>query len=729
MSRIKSTIYSSSKPKVRVNKLLKSKGQRGRRRKIKLTDVKYMDPIEHTKIVSKRRELLNLLSKREMGLFDAEPTSKKQEEIMNREKQRLEELLADPAITIDDVDLHNIVGGKWHVSEAGFDYYYKRKPPLSTKARDVNKIEAPRVITTFKEKDVVEEMLKIVEDDLRVPDQLREISKSLLLDALYKLNNFGDETIEEVEENKNQNVEVKPTLIDEETYVEMKFEEFCKKKNMELVQVENEELWEMYQNANELIKEQHTHQDKLVDDMYQQFLQNRKKRVVNQVDLYILQNLTYGKEGLVSDVLGEYGANYLEFSRGETPTEVNNALLVRLSKNREKDVKQALRRTLARQAVQDPIDLKVDIIFRKFIETHPPFYSIYSFVDNSTGLFDLLKRQADRTVIDIYILNELKRRTNKFGKVPEIETFEDVHDEEELLALKMKTDAYVKRIIKHYLERDLIGKDKVVRDYLVKQRAEPCSVYRDEWNDSEARDEWEELNDAHEEELKAWDDTQEAMDDPLYELKGDVGDFKNHIDVQVTELESAIYNEYGSSTNLYLIVVATLLIALDEGHPLGKYANMFREKVKSGMYSIPGLLNATAEHLYPEILMNREVYDDEDVFFNFQDYSRVMTRMKMEDIALSYLYTYQIVVHRKELPRKFDMRDFDRYAVVPQAQCENPDAFEIPDGDLIICRREGKFYCYSRQQIATIKDDIDPYTGTPFTEEMKKTFASRDFIF
>jgi len=392
------------------------------------------------------------------------------------------------------------------------------------------------------------------------------------------------------------------------------------------------------------------------------------------------------------------------------------------------------------QVKRDVLQEQTDLIFQRFTDIHPEFYSVYSFVPiqgiPNTGIYDILKSEKNKNVIDAYIFQEIQRRSNNFGSIPEPQNYEDLFDREYLEDLKRRTNNYIKSIIKSYLVRDLVGQKDILKSFFTEKQAKECDEYRDLWvkqKEKEVIKAWQEMKSKYDADMEKWEENQSLLssqqsgDDTLM-IEDTTNKLKANLAAKVEEFEQSVYEESQDLTIGYLMILCQFLIALDEDHEIGKHAKVFRAKVLSGMYRINHLQDANQAFLYPEFFMNEKLVDEK--LAAFEAYYSDKLNQEVQDTVVSYFYAQNATIQRRQEMRAMDFRNFDKYAVRPQEVCVNqPDALDVADGDLIVCKRDDKFYCYSRQQIEALlitnDDPIDPYTGQKFPPEMMERFRNQ----
>lgn len=229
---------------------------------------------------------------------------------------------------------------------------------------------------------------------------------------------------------------------------------------------------------------------------------------------------------------------------------------------------------------------------------------------------------------------------------------------------------------------------------------------------------WQEYDEEYETELKKYEQALKLVTSPQ--------DVLDKTKREVAEFENVIYSTYGATVQQYLEKALLPIIFLDPSNQIGQRARFFKEKIKSGNFSISALYSANIAHFMPEFAMNLKL-DDSD----YEDVLRFMTIelvSRMNDFLTNFVYLEQPGVRRAELPRLPSQKrmNWDRILVRPQNVCEGGQG--VSDADLVICYDDGKFVCQSIDQVLNsilYQKSKNVYTGKPFPEEFVMKMKSR----
>jgi hypothetical protein len=120
-------------------------------------------------------------------------------------------------------------------------------------------------------------------------------------------------------------------------------------------------------------------------------------------------------------------------------------------------------------------------------------------------------------------------------------------------------------------------------------------------------------------------------------------------------LEEKIYQENNTKTNhRYLHDCIKILMFLDSEDELGKYAEFFREKIKSDIYRVKNLNKGDYYHIFPEFFMNNELSNTK------QEKGKIMLEQEILDRIIDYidLWIIKSTSHRKTFTAKFQWKTY-----------------------------------------------------------------------
>ena len=219
----------------------------------------------------------------------------------------------------------------------------------------------------------------------------------------------------------------------------------------------------------------------------------------------------------------------------------------------------------------------------------------------------------------------------------------------------------------------------------------------------------------------------------------------------VKKYEESLYAQYKNSNYEYLNAGIKLIMFLSTDNEVGRGAHIFREKVKSGMYEVPALINVDLDHYIPELTMNKYLTDDN--MFKALKYlygtknimiNNVLETILQEDIIRKYTnplsveyimrdddYVEQNMAEgRATYGADFSQRShinvkFSNFLISPTLLSE-PIALDISNSQLIVCRYDKKIKCYSKDQlvaliaISRLKGDKpqDPYGDGDLSQDL-----------
>ncbi len=194
---------------------------------------------------------------------------------------------------------------------------------------------------------------------------------------------------------------------------------------------------------------------------------------------------------------------------------------------------------------------------------------------------------------------------------------------------------------------------------------------------------------------------------------------------QIEKFEESIWKSLRKQPTLiqYLNRVLFPLLFLDDKGDIGRYAKFFRSKVKSGDIDIADLRSANLAHYIPEVVM-KYIVDKE----NLQPvYKRLKAdlRNRIDSFIAVYMGHHGIGVR---YPKNLPIFLWRKHLVEPQQVCYDQTRTgytgkkKILDKELVICYTDGKFYCYSIEQVI---QDIAMLNSEELVRKYPKSFTNK----
>ena len=186
------------------------------------------------------------------------------------------------------------------------------------------------------------------------------------------------------------------------------------------------------------------------------------------------------------------------------------------------------------------------------------------------------------------------------------------------------------------------------------------------------------------------------------------------------------------SGDRYYEHLAKLAIFLDKTNPIGKFAELFQNKVFQRVYTPERLIALELSEIVPEVLLNP----------NMDDASQGNTLLKIEEaIAAKAAFLKEIIPHeiekkdptKKQNPHKVHAEEkfipLDTINAIPAKEmCDNA-SWGIKAVNIIICKDQGKFYCLNvenlLQELAKTGTVSNYFTGKPLHAEIKENLIKR----
>lgn len=730
----------------------------------------------------KRQRLAELLHKREAGFFDTKPVNDVYKRILEREREELRYLLVDQEV---DIDERNDVG-RIRVLERGFTSYYYRKPPFSAK---FDTTPQPSFLKFNQDVTSIAEMMGGKSHNLavQVPDGLREVTRRDVLDSVTSLFDLKereqseqmkrlDELLSDDDEEDAEDESVRPfQLIPKHAFLEGQFKEYCANMNTQRAEKsENAEALAKWAASHSLPadEEEPAENEELGDNedgetqrLFDSFLKDhnvfysvysldgidgigiyeqlRDKNDKNALDTYVFEQLKKNptkydiNESMIIDADTDESFEYFIKNMQQNTHETIKLIIGKWASsksqpkvNKKSNLLDDLLGEPARRAKKrvkvSPIDLQSNLLFDRFLQTHDRFYSVYSFVGGDhqfTGIYEQLRNQTDKNVLDAYIYEQIQKKATRYEEILKIPRQTDTYfDASFIHDMEKKTHEHLRLIIRGWLQRKPLNMGNNVREYLTRVRKIDCSSYRREWNrryKPELEDEYARMRKEHTEEMKSFKKTQKMYEKPDAGQAMVDKDMRDRLVLRVYNLENDVYDQFGESTIIYLSVIAPILIGLDAEHAIGKHSRMFRAKVLSGAYTIDRLYQLSLAHIFTELVLG-----DTDAFL--ENYIAASHDSIQEEIVR--FFTKRNATIRR--PKNVDGPSVTLALpepVRPQGVCLNDN--DIDDGDLILCKGDDGFYCYSIKELTKLfnesENPIDPLTSAPFSQRLVEQIKSR----